>query len=81
MIETLEELHESQDHRRRVLERELESIRRQLVALGALRLVLFGSLAKGRVRRASDLDILAVMPDSRSGRQWTSEIYETLDRS
>jgi len=81
MITTLEELHERKALRRAQLEKELAGIKRQLVAMGALKLVLFGSFAQGKAGLASDLDIIAVMPSSRTGREWMRDIYSTLDRS
>lgn len=80
MVTTLEELRAAKAKRKEALERELESIANQLVSMGALRLILFGSFSQGKVRRDSDLDIIAVMPASRTGREWMREIYAKVER-
>lgn len=55
------------DHERRAeLEAELPLIVERLVRLGARRLVLFGSLARGEVAPTSDIDLLVVL--DRPGR-------------
>jgi predicted nucleotidyltransferase len=48
--------------------------------MGALKIVLFGSFAQGRVRSSSDLDVISIMPSTRSGRQWMKKIYGDVDR-
>lgn len=47
--------------RRAELEAELPKLVERLVRLGARRIVLFGSLARGSVGRASDIDLLVVL--------------------
>ena len=49
-------------------------------ALGALRVILFGSLVRGNVGPGSDLDLIAVMPPSLSGWEWTRKIYTQVER-
>ncbi len=66
--------------RESLLERELRKISRQLRAMGALKIIVFGSFAEGDVRRSSDLDLLVVMPSQMSGREWMGKIYEEVDR-
>ena len=49
--------------------------------LGALRVVLFGSFARGDIDVDSDLDLLVVMPDSKSGHDWTRLVYDRVPRN
>ena len=58
----------------------LDSILEQLKSIGVLKIVLFGSLAYDEVDVYSDLDILAIMPSTRSGRQWMTLIYDEVER-
>lgn len=57
-----------------------KSITEQLVELGALKVILFGSLAEGTVDVHSDLDLLVIMPPIKSGKEWMSYIYENVNR-
>lgn len=74
------EILEKKRHRRALLERQLALIVDQLKRLGAMRIILFGSLARGRVDTTSDLDLLAIMPSTKSGSDWLKEVYDTVDR-
>ncbi len=58
----------------------LRSVVRQLREMGALKIVLFGSLARGEVHPGSDLDLLVVMPQTRTGRDWARRIYGRVER-
>ena len=60
--------------RESLLERELRKISRQLRAMGALKIIVFGSFAEGDIRRSSDLDLLVVMPSQMSGKEWMGKI-------
>ncbi|MHB9027641.1 MAG: nucleotidyltransferase domain-containing protein [Candidatus Latescibacterota bacterium] len=79
MVPTLDEIRARKEFRKRELERELERMRGMLKDLGALRVILFGSLAADQVRSMSDIDIIAVMPPIRSGREWIRIIREAAD--
>jgi len=48
--------------------------------LGALKVILFGSLARGEADLGSDLDLLVVMPADRTGREWTRLVNMGLPR-
>lgn len=80
MVITLQEMRSKKEVRKRVLEETLEKVIKQLAEMGALKIVLFGSFASGSVRSWSDLDIIAVMPSSRTGREWMKKVYEEVDR-
>ena len=58
----------------------LESITVQLAALGALKVILFGSLAEGNVDVYSDLDLLVIMPSTKTGMEWMKLVYEKVNR-
>lgn len=77
---TLAEIRDRKEHRKKELSRELEKIREQLAGLGALRVVVFGSFASGEVISSSDLDVLAVMPPTKTGKEWLRILSETIDR-
>lgn len=58
---------------------ELEEIVSQLRAMGARRIILFGSRARGRPRRGSDIDLLVIMDDGRTFKERMREIYARLE--
>jgi predicted nucleotidyltransferase len=58
----------------------LDAIVRQLVDLGALRIILFGSFVDGEVDVHSDLDFLVIMPSSKSGKEWSKAVYDAVER-
>ncbi len=59
-MRTLKNLQERKEKRRKALEQNLPRAVEQLKSLGALRVILFGSLVRGNVGPGSDLDIIAV---------------------
>ncbi len=79
-MRSFSEILKRKEQRKQKLEESLDSIVRQLAELGALRIILFGSLADGEVDVYSDLDLLVIMPESKSGREWMKIIYSSLDR-
>ncbi|OPY28853.1 MAG: Nucleotidyltransferase domain protein [Methanocella sp. PtaU1.Bin125] len=76
----LAELMRRKDEREALLQQSLELIVRQLKGMGALKIIVFGSFAAGKVDVDSDLDLFVVMPSTRTGKQWTDIIYDTIDR-
>jgi uncharacterized protein len=62
------------------LKTSMESITSQLAALGALKVILFGSLAEGNVDVYSDLDLLVIMPSIKTGMEWMKLVYEKVER-
>jgi len=53
---------------------------RQIVAtVLPLRILLFGSAARGEMGPESDLDLLVVMPDGTHRRKTAQQLYRTLD--
>ena len=65
--------------RRAELEQELDQVVGQLRALGARKVILFGSLARGQVRRGSDLDLLALFDDKRGFKERMRYVYAHLE--
>jgi predicted nucleotidyltransferase len=76
----IEEILKRKRARKERLQLALDSIVEQLEAFGTLRIILFGSLQSDEVDVHSDLDLLVIMPASRSGKEWAKFIYETIDR-
>jgi len=54
-------------------------VRQIVVAVRPLRVVLFGSAARGEMGPESDLDLLVVMPDGTHRRKTAQLLYRTLD--
>jgi len=55
-----------------------ELVRRIAESVQPLRIVLFGSAARGEMGRGSDLDVLVVMPDGVHRRRTAQAIYRSL---
>jgi predicted nucleotidyltransferase len=79
-MKTLRSILERKEQRRQALERNLPRVVQQLKALGALKLILFGSFARGDTGGWSDLDIIAIMPCSLTSHEWTKRIYAEVER-
>jgi len=58
---------------------ELEQIVSQLRAMGARRIILFGSRARGCARQGSDIDLLVIMDDGRTFKERMRDIYAHLE--
>ncbi len=78
---SLEEARRHKADRARALDSALASAVGYLRGLGALRVILFGSVARGELDLGSDLDLLVVMPDTRSGREWIRLINAEIPRN
>jgi predicted nucleotidyltransferase len=76
----LKEILQRKMDRKAELEFAAESITVQLIKLGALKVTVFGSLAEGTVDVYSDLDLLVIMPSTKSGKEWMSIVYESVER-
>ena len=55
-----------------------ELVRRIVEAVHPLRIILFGSAARGEIGPNSDLDVLVVMPNGIHRRKTVQEIYRNL---
>lgn len=76
----LEKIEKERRERGNRLQSSLQSILPQLESMGALKVMVFGSFAGGKINSQSDLDILVIMPQERSGREWSRLIYGELER-
>jgi len=79
-VSRLKEILDRKESRRKRLAASLEIIVAQPAELGAVSVILFGSLADDSVDVDSDLDLLAVMPDDFTGKEWMNRIYGAVDR-
>jgi predicted nucleotidyltransferase len=57
------------------LEQETARLVEQLKAMGAKKIVLFGSLARGELSLFSDIDLLVLFDDDRPSRELTRVVY------
>ncbi len=67
------------EKRRRELETELARSLEAIVALGAERVILFGSLATGNVGKASDIDLIIVKETDKRFLDRADEFYLAID--
>jgi predicted nucleotidyltransferase len=77
---SLVERQKKREERRKALERNCYLIVEQLKALGALKVIIFGSFVRGEIGLWSDLDLIAVMPSLLSGKEWRRKIQAEIDR-
>jgi predicted nucleotidyltransferase len=75
---TLPPMRANEEDRAR-LAAEAQRLAEQLKGLGARKIILFGSLARGCVSLFSDVDLLVVFQDSRRPRELTRWVYQNLD--
>lgn len=71
---------EEREERRALLEQELDHIVAQLRALGARKIILFGSVAEGKAGPFSDLDLIVVMPGPEGFAYWSRRLYSEIER-
>jgi len=76
----IKEIFKRKEDRRAKLEGRLDFILDGLKRMGAQRIILFGSLARGDVDVNSDLDLFVLMPSTKTGKEWMDIIYSTLER-
>jgi predicted nucleotidyltransferase len=79
-MKTLRSILDRKEERRKALEQHLPRIVEQLKALGALEVILFGSLVRGDSGLGSDLDLIVIMPSFLSSREWIQRIYAEVER-
>jgi predicted nucleotidyltransferase len=76
----VKEILRRKEERKTKLQVSLDSIVSQLKNIGALRIILFGSFAKGDIDVYSDLDLLVIMPSAMSGKEWMKLVYGDVKR-
>ncbi len=69
----------TQDHAR--LKAETQHLVEQLKALGAVQVILFGSLARGQISLFSDIDLLVLFDREQSAHELTRWVYQNIDAS
>jgi len=79
-VSRVKEILQRKEQRKARLQASLDSIVNQLKGIGALKIILFGSLARGEVDINSDLDLLVLMPSTKTGKEWMNIIYDTIER-
>lgn len=79
-MKTLSEIKKRTALRKIKLQEALSVIIQQLKQMGAIKIVLFGSLVSDKVSLGSDLDILVIMPKSQPGKYWLKKIYTEIAR-
>jgi predicted nucleotidyltransferase len=55
-----------------------DAVRRIVAAVGPLRIILFGSAARGEMGPNSDLDLLVIMPAGTHRRRTAQAVYRSL---
>ncbi len=75
----LDDIIKRKKDREKNLRKSLESIKEQLINYGAIKIILFGSLAKGKVDVNSDLDLFVIMPSNKSSKEWMKFIYDNIE--
>lgn len=76
----LKEILQRKEERKARLKTALDSIVNQLKSIGAIKVILFGSLANDSVDVSSDLDLFVLMPSTKTGKEWMDMIYEKIER-
>lgn len=76
----LKEILKKKAERKRKLLSSLESLIDQLKNLGALKIILFGSLVRNEIDVDSDLDLFVIMPSNMTGKKWMNLIYSEVER-
>ncbi len=65
-------------HDRLRLEAAIQALVAQLRALGAVKIILFGSLARERISLFSDIDLLVLFDEPCSPRELTRRVYQAI---
>jgi len=60
------------------LEMEAQHLVEQLKAMGAVKVILFGSLARGQLSLFSDIDLLALFDQEQPARELTRWVYQNI---
>jgi len=76
----VQEIIKKKKDRKNKLLSSLDLIVDQLKKMGALKIVLFGSLVRDEVDINSDLDLFVLMPSTKTGKEWFNIIYDQIER-
>ncbi|EOQ96545.1 nucleotidyltransferase domain protein [Leptospira wolbachii serovar Codice str. CDC] len=62
------------------MDQDLQNLKAQIVTLvNPLKIILFGSRAKGNFNHSSDYDILVIMPDGTNKRKTAQFLYQNIE--
>ncbi len=75
MIQKVKELKE---RHLRHLEKELSRVKSQLINLGALKIILFGSSVRGELGLTSDIDLIVIIESDKDFIERSGEIYKKI---
>ena len=64
------------EKRKNTLEQELKRIVSSLIQIGAKKIILFGSLANGLVKKTSDIDLFVIMDTEKDFMDRVEEMYK-----
>jgi predicted nucleotidyltransferase len=79
MSKVQEIIKKKNDRKNRLLS-SLDLIVDQLKKIGALKIILFGSLMRDEIDINSDLDLFVLMPSTKTGKEWFNIIYDQIER-
>ena len=60
------------------LQKELNRVQSELIKLGALKLILFGSGARGELGLTSDIDLIVIIESNKSFIERSQDIYQKI---
>jgi predicted nucleotidyltransferase len=66
--------------RKKNLQKALNNILNQLKKIGVIKIFFFGSFNEDNIDLYSDLDLLVIMPNSKTTKEWINLIYSNLER-
>lgn len=67
--------------RKKEIKDEFKKILKQLKDLGAKKIILFGSLARDKLRLGSDIDLIVIFQDKDNFKSRMRKIYDKIDTS
>ena len=79
-MQHLKEISEKISNRKIQLRNGLNLLISQLKDFGANKIYLFGSFSRDEIDVNSDLDLLAIMPSNKTGKEWINFIYNNIKR-
>ena len=77
---TIKEIRKKKSKRKNRLESCLNLLLQQLKELGALKVILFGSMVKDEIDIDTYIDLFVIMPQNKSGKEWMDFIYKNFER-
>lgn len=78
---TIASIKKSQEERKKQLKKALDNLLNQLKEMEVLKVILFGSFKEDKVDINSDIDLLIIMPNTKSTKKWNDFIYTNIERN